>query len=415
MEIEPNIVLYLLFSIFSIFYIFSKTAIYSIIRSIKLKKSDSEDQPDIAFFSRKILKKIDIVLISIHIFMFFTVATLGYCVYKLLLLNKFSYESIVFLFIYTILVQFIHHYFKYKTFSNPLKILNSISSFIFIIYYLLFPFVFVLNLLFNFTKIKLESENDLIASSESLKEIVQNSTAAGELDMQENIIIQSALGFNNTICSEVMTPRNDIVFIKETASFSELLELIEKNGVSRIPVCNNELDNIIGVIIAKDLLNFNDENFNINKVLRPVLKVRCSDNITKVLFRFRSTANQLAIVTDEHGGVDGVVSLEDILEEVFGEIFDEYDEPKDDEMVRQEKNGDLIFDASIDIPSVNKLIDSGIPDGEYDTLAGFIIHKIGKFPNINEIINFNNLKFVVLGIIDNRITEIKVEKPADAV
>jgi len=307
---------------------------------------------------------------------------------------------------------------KSLAFSKPERVLSFSSAPLFVISKVFVPVVVIVeaaiklcSIFFNF---KVPVEKELGVSAEELSEMVELSREAGEIEEDEHEMIQGVFDFSDTIVREVMTPRTDIVSIEETASFEEVVDIFDSEGLSRLIVTGSNLDDVHGVLLAKDLISYfkrktvSGEPFKIDELIRPAYFVNNTKKIDDLLQELRTKRVHMAVVLDEHGGVDGLVTIEDLIEEIVGEIDDEYDSPESEEISREAVAGDLLIDASMLVDDFNKTYNLALPNGQYDTMAGFFIHQLGRLPEPEEEIVFEGTIFKVVDVSQNRITRMKV-------
>lgn len=237
-------------------------------------------------------------------------------------------------------------------------------------------------------------------------------TSEKETTVEQKNILEGIVKFGNTETVQIMNPRIDISAISKKASFKEVLENISKKGYSRNPVYDENIDEIVGVLYAKDLLpHLHKKNFDWTALLREPYFVPENKKLDDLLIDFQERKNHLAIVVDEYGGTSGLVTLEDVIEEIVGEISDEFDE--DDLSYSKIDDKNYVFDGKINLKDFCKVIDidevSFEKDkGESETLAGLILEVSGKFPRKFEKINYQNLVFTIEAIEKKRIKQIKV-------
>jgi CBS domain containing-hemolysin-like protein len=210
-----------------------------------------------------------------------------------------------------------------------------------------------------------------------------------------------------------MVPRVDIVSLPITASAQDIIELVREKGHSRIPIYNENLDKIAGIIHVKDLLPyFENGNYEVElaRILREVTFVPEGKKIDDLLRQFQKDKSHMAIAVDEYGGTAGLVTLEDIIEEIVGEIQDEYD--REAPLFQQIDEDTLITDARINIGELNELLGGEvIPETEdYETLGGFFFAQTGDLPQVKESLDYSNLRFVIEELSGNRIKKIRIEK-----
>ena len=237
-------------------------------------------------------------------------------------------------------------------------------------------------------------------------------TNPGETTKQEHKILKGILSFGNTETREVMRPRIDIHAFKNTLSYDQILKNIIKNSFSRIPVYKDELDNIVGILYVKDLLPFLDKKeFDWLSILRKPFFIPENKKLDDLMQEFQEKKIHLAIVVDEYGGTSGIISLEDVIEEIVGDISDEFDD--DSLLFSKLDNSNYIFEGKTSMKDFYKIlnIDSIIFDklkGDSETLAGFILEISQSFPKINSKVIFENYVFTIESIDKKRIKQVKV-------
>ena len=244
-----------------------------------------------------------------------------------------------------------------------------------------------------------------------IQEILEEGEEQGLITRQEGQMINSIFEFRDTLIHEIMTPRTEIVYADVKMGIPEVLKLIMREGFTRIPVFSETHDNIIGILNAKDLLVCVDDPGScpdIKKLIKPPYFVPETMRIVDLLRAFQAKKNHLAIVTDEFGGVRGLITLEDVLEEIVGEIDDEYD--KDEPQWRTLKDGSLMIYAKEDIEEVESFFNVELPDGPYESVGGFIIHQLGHLPKAGEIVELDNLLFKVVSATKRHIKTVKIQR-----
>lgn len=265
--------------------------------------------------------------------------------------------------------------------------------------------------LFNFG-LPLEFERPM--SAEELTEMVELSTKAGEIEEDEQEMIESVFLFSDTLVEEVMTPRGDIVSVSIDASFDEVVEICCAEGFSRLVVVGKDLDDVRGVVLAKDLfawMSRDHSTFSVQRILRRGFFVQHSRKIDELLKDLRKEKVHLAIVLDEHGGVDGIVTVEDIVEELVGEIADEFDQNEITQEVPIDRD-DMIVEGSLSIDDCNNRYGLSLPAGEYDTVAGFVLALMGRIPKLQDSVCHDGLLFTVEAIEQNRVTLVRIQRRA---
>ncbi|MCX8105367.1 MAG: gliding motility-associated protein GldE [Ignavibacterium album] len=253
-------------------------------------------------------------------------------------------------------------------------------------------------------------------TAEEFSELADLSTETGAIDENEKEIINSIVEFRETTVAEIMTPRVDIIAVPENKSIDDVIKIISESGHSRIPVYRDSIDLISGVVLAKDLLRFiNDDQrkrqTKISSLLKKVLFVPESKKIGDLLREFQSKKIHLAIVVDEYGGTSGLITLEDIIEEVVGDIWDEYDRAeKNIQLISENKflvDGNILLEDLSSELGIN-LIDENDPD--IDTLAGFILKITGEIPKEGHSFVYNEYRITVKQLDKKRIRKVIIEK-----
>ena len=227
-------------------------------------------------------------------------------------------------------------------------------------------------------------------------------------------MLSNFFSFANTVVKEIMVPRTEIFLINSEENINTLADLIINSGHTRIPIYKDNVDNIIGVINAKDVLkviknNNIDENFSIETLAREILIVPENKFISDLLSDFTSSKNQIAAVVDEHGGIAGIITIEDILEEIVGEIYDEFDKVDSPEVLRIDDNT-LNVSCKMDIEDINERFDLDIPNEDFQTIGGYVFGLLGREPEVNDVIEDKNITYKVLEVDGRRISRITMHK-----
>lgn len=264
------------------------------------------------------------------------------------------------------------------------------------------------------SKIRIDRKKTAI-KPEEVKELATLGLEKGTIEDDEHELIHSIVGFKSLTVSEIMTPRVDMVALSSDSNYAEVVNEITKTGRSRIPLYKDDLDDIVGVIYAKDLLPYfkNVEirkNLSLQKIARKPMFVPKTKMINDLMHEFQEKKMHIAIVVDEYGGTAGLVSLEDIIEEIIGEIRDEYD--KEENTITQLDGNKYLILGRISLDELKELLEFNIntEDLDYDTLAGFILNFAGQIPKEDYSFNFENFKFTVKEVLNKRIKKVLVEK-----
>jgi putative hemolysin len=259
----------------------------------------------------------------------------------------------------------------------------------------------------------IKRNTEMAAKEEALIELVKSESESGVIEEEEGEMIQSVLSFYDTTAREVMVPRIDVVAADITMPIDELITLFRLEGHSRIPIFEGRIDNIVGVMYSKDLLIAiaeRDRNrVSIAETMRKPFFVPETKKISELLNELRSAKVHLAIVVDEYGGTSGIVALEDIIEEIVGDIQDEYDQDEGDFSWIDDHT--VLMDAGLNIDDVNDILRTDIPNENFDTLGGFIYHQLGFIPEGGEKVMWEDISFTIREIIGNRISKVLVTLP----
>ena len=236
----------------------------------------------------------------------------------------------------------------------------------------------------------------------------------GAVDKEEQEMIENVLELSETTADEIMTPRTDIVAVEADADLKKVLQTIADAGHTRVPVYEGNIDNIIGLVYAKDLLGEigkDPAQFKLRDTIREAYFVPETKLLRVLLHEFQNQKLHIAVVLDEYGGTAGIVTLEDILEELVGEITDEYEEIPP-EPIKQIDADTVEVDARTYIDDVNDQFDLNLPEEEdYDTIGGFVFSRLGYIPKNDETFEYENLKFTITAAETRRIKRIKIQKP----
>lgn len=228
------------------------------------------------------------------------------------------------------------------------------------------------------------------------------------LDADGKGMVRGIVELSETPVKEVMIPRIDTVFISEDAEMEESLVKLIDSGHSRFPVYRETIDDVVGILYAKDLLKYlvKDENAAIPNVLRPVYFVPESMKLDSLLKEMKQRRVHIAVAVDEYGGVSGIISMEDILEEIVGDIQDEFDNEEDDIISAGEN--EWICDARMNLEDLNDELGSGIPSDDFESLGGFVFDLFGKIPGRYEKARWENLTFVIQSVDGQKIRQVKI-------
>ncbi len=253
-------------------------------------------------------------------------------------------------------------------------------------------------------------------SREEIHDLLQQ--AESVFDPDEQNMLQGVLEVAETQVREVMVPRSQMVVIERNQSLDEMLDVIVKSGHSRFPVIGDDRDEVLGILLAKDLLrhfaNGHHADLRIEDYLRPAAVIPESKRLNALLKEFRDSHNHMAIVVDEYGGVSGLLTIEDVLEEIVGEIDDEHD-PEEAESIQLESEGDgagatYLVRALTRIEDFNEYFGSDLSDEDYDTIGGLVMHELGRLPRRGEKLTFGGFELRVVKADKRRIDTLQVRR-----
>jgi CBS domain containing-hemolysin-like protein len=251
------------------------------------------------------------------------------------------------------------------------------------------------------------------ASEEEIDALIGEAEEEGIIEKEEGDLLKSVVEFGDTIVREIMTPRVSMICAKENSTILKLRELVIKEKHSRIPIYKDRVDNIEGMVIAKDLLEYSDDKYKndpIQPLIRPVFFVPESMKVAELLKELQERKLKIAIVVDEHGGVSGLVTMEDLMEELVGEIQDEYD--MDEIQFIEQAPFDFIVLGDADVEDLEDHFDLDLKSEEYITVGGMIIHHLGRIPEKGETLDIKGLSLEILEVGQKRIKKLRVRKQA---
>jgi magnesium and cobalt transporter len=250
------------------------------------------------------------------------------------------------------------------------------------------------------------------SNSDEVADMLRSAENESIIDADALQIMEGALKVSDLQAREIMIPRSQIKLIEADSSLEEILKLVVESQHSRFPVVGESSDDIQGILLAKELLPLvlsGKDSFNLQGMLRPANIIPESKRINVLLQEFREQRYHMAIVIDEYGGVSGLLTIEDILEEIVGEIEDETD-AHEPEQIREIDQGVYAVDAIVEIADFNEYFDVGFADDEFDTIAGLVIEAFGHLPSVNETIAIDNFTFKVVSGDSRKITQLEVSR-----
>ncbi len=272
------------------------------------------------------------------------------------------------------------------------------------------PIVIVLNfitgILFKILGCDFDKKAPTITESEFIT-MVNVGHEEGVLEVDEREMINNVMGFGDSDAKDVMTPRTDIIAIEVNSTYEDVLTLFKKEQFSRLPVYKENIDDIIGIISIKDCMFLDSsKEFSISSVMRKPYFTYESKSCSELFSIMRTKSLSIAIILDEYGGTSGIVTLEDLLEEIVGEISDEFDD--ETEEIKAVKEGEFIVEGSAKISDVNDMIGTNFESEDFDSIGGYVVGVIGRFPEKGETIEEDNIKFIIEETDKNRIEKMRI-------
>jgi putative hemolysin len=253
------------------------------------------------------------------------------------------------------------------------------------------------------------SRNLVTITEEELIHLVDASQQAGEIEKDEREMIHSVFELGDTLAREIMVPRVDMLALEVDTPLEEAADKLLESGFSRVPVYEGQIDNIIGLLYTKDMLQVwraGDEITSLRPLLRPARFIPETKKVDELLDEMQAARIHIAIVVDEYGGVAGLVTLEDIIEEIFGEIEDEYDDGVE-ELWHQLSSNEFLFDGRIPLEDVNTLLGTELPTEEADTIGGLIFARVGRVPAKGDGLEENGIKLTVDELRERRVHRVR--------
>lgn len=253
-----------------------------------------------------------------------------------------------------------------------------------------------------------------------VEQAILDATEDGTLEKEERTMLLSVLSLDDTQVQEIMTPRTDVIAVPDTATTAEIAAIIVESGHSRIPVYQEVKDNIVGIIYAKDVLAYVVTNDNCStpshtaeSIMRPPFFVPETKNVLGLLQEFKVRKQHLAVILDEYGGTSGIVSIEDVIEEIIGDIEDEHDAPREEDILAK-TDGTYLVTGRASLSDINEKLPLDIESEEVDTIGGYLSLVAGRVPKNNERLVVDNTLFVILDADAKQVHRIEIISPAPA-
>lgn len=308
-----------------------------------------------------------------------------------------------------------------KTFArhNATTVISWIVYIIYPIYFILFPAawvlshfaVFLIQLIGGRTK-----RVGPVATEEDIAYLIRLSHEEGVFKPEQGLMLQSVIAFRDTAAREIMVPRTNLFSLPIQTSYKEIVDQVTQHGYTRWPVFKEDIDHVVGIFYVKDLINYQaskGQDFVLKDHLRKAIFIPESMKLDSVLREFQRKKVHLAIVVDEYGGTAGIVTLEDILEEIVGEIRDEYDREEEEQTIKRINDNHFVADGRSSISDIQKICGIDMPnDDAYETLGGFLVYGFGKIPKVNAEYVHRNWHFRVTEVDEKRIVKVEILRKA---
>lgn len=253
----------------------------------------------------------------------------------------------------------------------------------------------------------------LARGSEDIEKEIQQLISEGEeegvITEDEGEMIQGIFSFRDTIAREVMVPRTDVTAVRADEPIEEVVKTIVESGHSRIPIYEDTLDNIVGIVHAKDLLKYwGEKGIEASKIVRPPYYVPETTKISVVFHELRSRKSHMAVVLDEYGGTAGILTLEDIIEEIIGDIMDEYD--SEEMWIVPNQDGSITVDARLDVEDLEDYLGIELPEGKFESVGGLIISLLGRVPRKGEKVVVDGIEIEIMIATDRKIEKVIIRR-----
>ncbi len=299
--------------------------------------------------------------------------------------------------------------------AQPERIATGLSAPLLVFAWLIYPFTLLLNRSSKPLTRRVghtTAQEDAMHFPGELRQLVERAEAGGAIDPEDAELLEGVFEFSEKNAREVMTPRTDIVALPVNASLDDVIALVNESGLSRFPVYEGSIDNIIGIVLAKDLLpglrdNGAERPFSLRQIIRSAHFIPGTREVEEVLSDFKRLKEHMAIVLDEYGGTAGVVTMEDLLEEIVGEILDEHDERDEPAHAR---DGEVLVAGDLNIGELNERLGLAVPENEFATIGGYVFGTLGRVPRVGDRVTTGGATFTVRSVDGRRAEQIAVKR-----
>jgi CBS domain containing-hemolysin-like protein len=300
--------------------------------------------------------------------------------------------------------------------AQPERVATMLAGPLLIFAWLIYPFTLLLNRSSQPLTRRVggtTAQEEAMHFPGELRQLVERAEAGGAIDPEEAELIEGVFEFSEKNAREVMTPRTEIVALSIDASLDDVITVVDETGLSRFPVYEGSIDNIIGIVLAKDLLpgmrrgDGVDRPFSLRQVIRSAHFIPGTREVEEVLSDFKRLKEHMAIVLDEYGGTAGVVTMEDLLEEIVGEILDEHDERDEP---AQARGGEVLVAGDLNIGELNERLGLAVPENEFATIGGYVFGTLGRVPRVGDRVAAGGATFTVRAVEGRRAEQIAVKR-----
>ena len=299
--------------------------------------------------------------------------------------------------------------------AQPERVAESLAGPLMVFGWVISPFTLLLHRssqpISNRVGHPISVQEDAMHFPGELRQLVERAEAGGAIPPEDAELLEGVFEFSEKNAREVMTPRTDIVALRADATLEETMTVVDESGLSRFPVFEDSIDNIVGIVLAKDLIpalrtDGAREHFSLRQVLRPAHFIPGTKEVEEVLADFKRLKEHMAIVLDEYGGTSGVVTMEDLLEEIVGEILDEKDERQEP---AQARGGEVLVAGDLNIGELNERLGLAVPEEEFATIGGYLFGTIGRVPRVGDRVTAGGATFTVRSVEGRRAEQIAVK------
>jgi CBS domain containing-hemolysin-like protein len=302
---------------------------------------------------------------------------------------------------------------RISTLAQPERVAMGIAGPLLVLAVPLYPFTFLINRSTRPLARRIgqttSAQEDAMHFPGELRQLVERAEAGGAIQPEEVELLEGVFEFSEKNAREVMTPRTDIVALGVDASLDNVVRTIDESGLSRFPVFEGSIDNVVGIVLAKDLLPVmhSGNDFSLRQLVRPAHFIPGTREVEEVLSDFKRLKEHMAIVLDEYGGTAGVVTMEDLLEEIVGEILDEHDERDEP---AQARGGEMLVSGDMNVGELNERLGLAVPEDEFATIGGYIFGTLGRVPRVGDRVAAGGATFTVRSLEGRRAEQIAVKR-----